>query len=129
MGILNPLKNLQFYNESEQVKGTNLTCKTVMKHYDDGDGVKVTFYENGTFIGRAYTCAYKGKPHAFLHGLEVKEKYRGKGYGTQILKYMINTYHVRVLYVNKNNPAINLYKRSGFRQTGNFDNDFIIMER
>lgn len=118
------------FNENKQVRGKyNLTVKTVQHKTNDGDGLKVTFYENDICIGKAYTCEYEGKPNAFLYNFEVKKEYRGKGYGSQILKYMIDTFNVRVLYVYKTNRAIDLYKRFGFKQTGKFDDNFIIMKR
>lgn len=132
MSMLDALNNLHFdiINESEQVGGKyKLTAKAVNHKTNDGDGFKVTFYENGKPIGHAYTCEYGGKANAFLYSFEVRKQYRGKGYGSQILKYMINKYDVSVLYVDKDNRAADLYKRYGFKQTGKFDDQFIIMKR
>lgn len=106
-----------------------LIPKTTTKHYDDGDGVEVDFYENGVKIGTACTCAYNRKPNSFLHSFEVSPKLRGKGYGTQILTYMIQKYDVDTLYVSKTNRAISLYRRFGFRVVDKFNKDIIIMKR
>lgn len=106
-----------------------LIPKTTVKHYKDGDGVEVDFYEDGVKIGTCCTCAYNRKPNAFLHGFEVVPKFRGKGYGTQILTYMIQKYDVDTLYVSKTNRAVNLYRRFGFRVVDKFDDKFVVMQR
>ena len=136
MGILaTVLENLRFIEEkaspqNDKVPGKyNLTVKIRNNKTNDGDGIKATFYENDKYIGRMYTCEYEGKANAFLYNFDVKKEYRGKGYGSQILKYMIDTFNVRVLYVYKENEAIHLYKRFGFKKSGMFDSNFIIMKR
>ena len=136
MGILaTVLENLRFIEEkaspqNNKVPGKySLTVKIRNNKTNDGDGIKATFYENDKYIGRMYTCEYEGKANAFLYNFDVKKEYRGKGYGSQILKYMIDTFNVRVLYVYKENEAIHLYKRFGFKKSGMFDSNFIIMKR
>ena len=136
MGILaTVLQNLRFIEEkaspqNDKVPGKyNLTVKIRNNKTNDGDGIKATFYENDKYIGRMYTCEYEGKANAFLYNFDVKKEYRGKGYGSQILKYMIDTFNVRVLYVDKENKAIHLYKRFGFKKSGMFDSNFVIMKR
>lgn len=107
-----------------------LTTKIVKKKYDDGEGVEITFYDNGVEIGECSTCSYDGKPNIFLHGLEVKKKFRGKGYGSQIMKYMIKEYGSKILYVSKNNKvAVSLYEKFGFKVTDTFDKNMLVMER
>ena len=105
-----------------------ITTSTINRHYDDGPGVEVVFYKYGTEIGKAHTVEYNGKSNAFLHNLYVKEEFRGRGYGTQILRYMIENYDVDTLYVNKDNNSIKLYKRFGFKEIDTFDN-MIVMQR
>ena len=131
--ISEALENLSFDDvicESEEIKGRyNLTAKAEEHDTDDGKGLKITFYENDVMIGRAYTCEFEHKKNAFLYNFDVKSKFRNKGYGSQILDYMIKKYNVRVLYVSSTNPAVNLYKRFGFKQAGKFDDKIIIMKR
>lgn len=135
MGLLaTVLENLHFIEEAssknDKVPGKyNLSVRIKNNKTNDGDGIKATFYENDKYIGRMYTCEYEGKANAFLYNFDVKKEYRGKGYGSQILKYMIDTFNVRVLYVYKENEAIHLYKRFGFKKSGMFDSNFIIMKR
>lgn len=106
-----------------------MTTQTVERQYDDGIGVEITFFDNGISIGKACTVAYKGKSNSFLHNFEVKEQYRRKGYGTKILKYMIENFDIETLYVDKDSEAIKLYKRFGFKVVDMFDKNMIIMQR
>ena len=105
-----------------------MTTQVINRNYDDGQGVEVTFYYYGLEVGKAHTVEYNGKPNAFLHNLYVKEEFRGKGYGTQIIRYMIEKYDVDTLYVNRDNEAIRLYQRFGFEEIDAFD-DVIVMQR
>lgn len=126
MAVLDALNNLKFVNETTTYK---LTPKEEKVTYDEGHGVEVKFYEGDEYIGKCATCDFEGVSNAFLHGFEVKAKYRGKGYGTQILKYMLRKYRCKVLYVVETNPAIHLYERFGFKQAGKFSDKVIIMRR
>ena len=109
--------------------GPMLTVKTIERQYDDGNGVQILFYdESGTEIGEACTAPYFGKPNAFLHGFVVKGPYRNRGYGTLILRYMIEQWDVTFLYVHKGSRAVDLYKRSGFEIVDMFD-DMLVMQR
>lgn len=58
---------------------------------------------------------------AFLYNFEVKKFYRGKGYGSVILKYVLSHYKVNELTVAKDNEgAIKFYKRFGFKSCKTF---------
>jgi ribosomal protein S18 acetylase RimI-like enzyme len=105
-----------------------MTAQIIKRQYDEGEGLEVIFLNNNTVMGKACTVAYNDKPNAFLHNFKVKEQYRGKGYGTQILKYMIENFGVNTLYVNKNSEAIKLYERFGFETVDIFDNK-LVMQR
>ncbi len=105
-----------------------MIIKTINRYYDDGPGVEVIFYDYGKEVGKAHTVEYNGKPNAFLHNLYVEVKFRGRGYGTQILRYMIENYDVDTLYVDKDNKSIKLYYRFGFEKIDAFDN-MIVMQR
>lgn len=106
-----------------------LTTKTITQCYAEGIGVQVVFYDKDIEVGKACTVSYEEKPNAFLHNFVVKEHLRNKGYGTQIMKYMIETYNVETLHVEKGSKAINLYHRFGFEPIGMFENNMIIMKR
>lgn len=106
----------------------NLFTKVTKKQFDEGVGVEVLFYDGGVEIGRAYTVEHNNKPNSFLHNFYVKEDFRNKGYGSQMLHFMIEVYNVDTLYVDKNSEAIRLYERCGFKKIDRFDN-MIIMYR
>lgn len=105
-----------------------MIIQTIKRQYDDGEGLEVIFLNNDTIIGKACTVAYNNKPNSFLHNFEVNKQYRRKGFGTQILKYMIENFGVDTLYVNKDNEAVKLYERFGFETVDTFD-DKIVMQR
>lgn len=105
-----------------------ITTEIIERQYNEGKGLEVIFYYYGTEIGKAHTVEYNGKPNSFLHNLYVNEDYRGKGYGIQILRYMIEHYDVDTLYVDKENKSIRLYQKFGFKENDSFDN-MIVMKR
>ena len=83
------------------------------------------YFENGKKFGEISISAVDSNK-AFLYNFEVKEEYRGKGYGTEILKYVLKHYKVNELTVDKSNTrAINLYKRFGFKVNMDFIEDGI----
>ena len=83
------------------------------------------YFENGKKFGEISISAVDSNK-AFLYNFEVKEEYRGKGYGTEILKYVMRNYKVNELTVDKSNTrAINLYKRFGFKVNMDFVEDGI----
>lgn len=118
-------------NEALAVESAEeLIPKEKKVEYDDGPGVEVHFYKGDEEIGKCSTCEFEGKKNAYLHALEVKKKHRRKGYGTRILKHMIDEYGCDVLRVAKSNGnAIRLYKRAGFKQTDEFNDKIITMRR
>lgn len=66
----------------------------------------------GNLVGYAIVNSKDG----YLSNIEVTDKYKGQGYGDQIMKYAINNMNVNKLYVEKNNNvAINMYEKNGFK--------------
>jgi len=108
---------LNFLNESSKKEDFNeLKVKVKKKKYDDGKGLYLRFYDKNIYIGTISTARYKNFDNNLIHAFEVEEKFRNKGYGTRILKYTLEKYHSQYLYVNiKNDIAINLYKKFGFK--------------
>ena len=112
-------KTLERYLIAEESFGSDVKIESF--NTDDGEGFKHIFYDNGIEIGHACVCTYE-KKNDFLFNVEVKKSLRGKGYGTKIVKYMIDKYHVRHLIVGKNNTvAQNLYKKFKFKYNGDVE--------
>lgn len=85
--------------------------------------VRIDFYDDGKKIG---TTSISGidTDEGFLYEVEVFKKYRGKGYGSQIIKYCIDHYPVKELTVETSNEvAIHLYKKFGFKIKKTFKDD------
>lgn len=100
--------------------------RTKTKNENDpvsSEAVKLDFYLNKEHIAEASISAVD-TDKGFLYDLEVFKKYRGKGYGTAILKYVLSHYKVNELTVDKSNTkAIKLYKRFGFKTGVEFKED------
>jgi ribosomal protein S18 acetylase RimI-like enzyme len=66
----------------------------------------------------------------FLKQLFVAPPHQRQGIGSAILRHLIeewaHTGKPMALFVLKNNPAVSLYKRFGFRVTGEIDHRFIM---
>lgn len=83
----------------------------------------LAFYLDNTKIADISISAVNSNK-AFLYNFEVKKSYRGKGYGSAILKYVLSHYKVNELTVDKSNTrAIKLYKRFGFKTGIEFKED------
>lgn len=75
---------------------------------------KLTFYLQDEKIGEASISAVDTTT-GFLYDVEVFPKYRGKGYGTDIMHYIMTNYNVTELTVEQSNTkAIKLYEKFGF---------------
>ena len=61
--------------------------------------------------------------HYYLYGLEIKEEYRGKGYGNQLFNQVLldlaslDPLPLRLQVSENNIPAVSLYKKTGFQIT------------
>lgn len=110
-----------------KVKGDTLEIhRKVSENPNDPVGKEahdLSFYLDGKKIADISISAVDSD-RAFLYNFEVKKDYRGKGYGTAILKYVLKNYSVNELTVNKDNTrAIDLYKRFGFKVGKEFKED------
>ncbi|MBS0629668.1 MAG: GNAT family N-acetyltransferase [Verrucomicrobia bacterium] len=92
-------------------------------------GASLTAVVNGVDCGIAFLNlqVYKKFAHQCLITIIVDEGYRNRGVGTALLKELFKlakeTFHLEMLHleVYETNPAINLYKRMGFKEFGNQD--------
>lgn len=71
-----------------------------------------------------YIQPYKKLAHQCLLSIVVDENYRGKGVGTALLEDLMKLakekFHIELLHleVYEYNPAVNLYRRMGFKEFG-----------
>lgn len=74
----------------------------------------IFFDHKGIMIGSVSVSGIDTK-NAFLYNVEVLPKYRGMGYGTKIMNYMMANYSITILSVEPSNKiAIKLYNKFGF---------------
>lgn len=75
-------------------------------------------------MANLYLQYYKKLKHQCLFSIIVDEAYRGKGVGTALIQELIRhakeTFKIEILHleVYEGNPAINLYRRMGFKEFG-----------
>ena len=87
--------------------------------------VSISFYKENNKIGEVSISGIDTES-PFIYDLEVSKAYRGNGYGTMIMRYIIDTYKANELVVNADNePAINLYKKFGFKSIKEFEDNGI----
>lgn len=75
-------------------------------------------------LSTLYLQPYRKLAHQCEFGIIVGSEYRGQGVGTALIKNIMHlaktNFHIELLHlqVYAENPAINLYKRMGFREFG-----------
>jgi RimJ/RimL family protein N-acetyltransferase len=75
-------------------------------------------------VANLYLQPYQKMAHQCLFAIIVDEKYRGKGIGAKLLRELMTLakekFHLEFLHleVYQGNPAINLYRRLGFKEYG-----------
>ncbi len=94
-------------------------------------------YKDTTIIGYVMVIYdYDEETYNIWH-MMIDEKYQGKGYGTEAVELCIDYIKSKpfgesndiILSCNMNNPhAIHIYEKLGFKDTGERDNDEIIMK-
>lgn len=100
-------------------------------------------YVNDELVAHIYVQSPNDNPHtvlrnnpngflmnnmSYIWAVETLEKYRGKGYGSQMMQYVIQPnqrYFLRVK--NENHDAIRLYKKFGFAKDHDFNEKEQIM--
>lgn len=79
-------------------------------------GIRLDFYDDGTKIGTASLSAIDTN-QPFIYDLEVYPSFRGKGYGDQIVDYLVKHYGANDLAVSGDNEiAKHLYTKHGFKK-------------
>lgn len=75
-------------------------------------------------IANLYIQPYQKLSHQCLFSILVDEKFRGRGIGTQLIRALKilakESFGIEILHleVYEGNPAINLYRREGFKEFG-----------
>ena len=120
MRIKTFLSTIQNISESIVLYESLTTKKEDIPNVKTGEAFKVIFYDNGEYVGEvSVSDDYDGDKLCFAYNIEVREDLRGQGYGTKIMKHMIDKYHIKSLQVAPDNDvAIHLYEKLGFKKTG-----------
>lgn len=94
-------------------------CKKYLNSLINNDVGEVIYNpDNNEIIG--YVFVHNKKDKGFIFNLIVKPKYRGQGFGKILIKDAINKFGGIDLTVKKKNDiAVNLYKKNGFKIVGN----------
>lgn len=81
-----------------------------------------------TYMIRCWGCpvgfvsyVMQGINHAYISEVQIEPDFRGKGIGAHVLKIILRELkdiEVVDLHTHPENPAQNLYRRHGFRETG-----------
>ena len=128
---MNLFENLQLLKEKDNLGALNVKCieRKDNKVVDEQQPAYIVdFYVNNKHFGKASVCYNPDSNRNFLYNVKVFKEYRGQGLSHIIIQYMINTYNVSELYVNKSNIiAIKAYKKAGFKIINKFD-DYYIMQ-
>ena len=96
--------------------------------YDQEGKVIYIVLDDNKIVGYIYgyeyeNTAFKDAKHAFIDALYVEDGYRGKGYGSALIKEYMNyckennIKHVQINAYLKNKDAIKLYEKLGFKQS------------
>lgn len=88
--------------------------------------VKLFFIEN-TFVGYVSYNSEKNNDKSYLiNDIHIVSEFQGKGYGTQILNFVLNeaikaNIEQLKVFVFENNPAVKFYEKNGFKEIEHLD--------
>ncbi len=127
---------LEFVKATESDKGylLALRTKTIQQHLEES-GLYLTEQEHLERVNHRYECSYLVFYQGTLIGmvkyktttkeleliqLQIDPLHQSKGYGTKIIQQILNGEKDRTvkLSVLKKNPAVELYKKLGFKIVG-----------
>lgn len=78
----------------------------------------VYLIENDTDVIGSLSCEKKGDTHVYISGLVIKPSFQNKGFGKQILVYLLeelkNIQRIDLVTHPDNHVALTLYKSLGF---------------
>lgn len=103
----------------------------VQKSQTTANRIEFSIFEDGRDIARAYLCIlppdspfhYHSKPFGFMTGVFVEGYYRSQGYGTAIIKELLDVaqqkcYKLIATSRDSNQEIHKLYEKLGFRRHG-----------
>lgn len=110
------------YFESDLRKRQKIIQKQLFKELKEKNRIFVVVELNKEIIaiGQAYIEESEGKRFGGIGRVYVKEKHRGKGIGTNLIKFLLN--HLKKLKIkeiesyvySKNKPSLRLHNKFGF---------------
>lgn len=109
-------------NESANITELQVKVKHTTNPNDEvsDKAVHLSFYDGKNKVGEVCVSAVD-TDQGFVYDLEVFEKYRRMGYGTRIMRYVLNHYEIDGLSVDpSNHAAIDMYKKLGFKMDKKF---------
>lgn len=107
-------KNMILRESTSSVKYKDLSIIQSIDKKSNND-IRLDFYKDNSHIGTINIGT--GNEAGFIRNFEVNSKYRGKGFGTKILEYVIKNYDIKDLIVTPSNKvAISLYEKMGFKR-------------
>jgi len=103
-------KEIKFFQRTNP----NPRIVDVFKHMDLHN-VNFVWMGNVDVVGVLSINPEKGDGHIWLSTLFVNPKYENRGFGSEILEFAIDRYHIDALIVKKTDKkAIHLYEKHGF---------------
>ncbi|MDB5259950.1 MAG: GCN5-related N-acetyltransferase [Candidatus Nomurabacteria bacterium] len=103
--------NMRKYVEETRVWDDEKEKKEMKQHFTPGLDKIITV--DGKDVG-VWRVVEKGKALDLAH-IEILPEYQGKGIGTQLIKDLVSQGKQVILQVRKNNPALKLYQKLGFK--------------
>ena len=99
--------------------------------YRNCNGHVYAFENEGVLVGLALVREFTDEPLGYdLQQFMIDERFQGKGYGSQALGLILDTLrkeahydHVEVCVKKADGPAIRLYEKYGFKDSGYVDED------
>lgn len=93
--------------------------KDIVKLPDDEDGIHFGLFDQNKLISVA-SWFRRNESHAQFRKLATLEEFRNSGYGTLLMRYIIEfsqSEQVEILWCNARKNALTFYKKLGFTET------------
>lgn len=100
---------------------------------EDKEGIHLALYEDDKII--SVISLFLNNNELQFRKFATVNEYQGKGYGTQLLSYVLNSYQCNIarIWCNARKTAVPFYRKFGFEETNECYRkngiDYVIMER